>query len=77
MFDFGRFADAEVRNRTFPESEIIDSTEEMWKHNFFFKKTQKLIFLCFLLKKMLSQLPKIRFPNFQKTRFAVPRSIET
>ena len=74
MFVFGRFAVADVQNRTFSKSKTLVSSQEFEKEHFFFKKTQKLIILCFLMNETLYWLPKTWFLKILETRFAMDRS---
>ena len=76
MFDFSRFDKTETWNQHFFRNKIASSSEDLQKQHFFFKKSQKLCFLCFLLKIMLSWPRKSRILNFQKTRFTLTRTIE-
>ena len=62
------------KKRTFSKSKTLVSSQEFEKEHFFFKKTQKLIILCFLMNETLSWLPKIWFLKILETRFAMDRS---
>ena len=77
MFDFSRFVSPRHEISTFSESKIASSSEDLQKQHIFLQKTQKLCFLCFLLKMMLSWPRKFRILNFQKMRFTLTRAIET